>query len=60
MAKNTKEGHRVGAVKERSQVYNPKTEQYIKRDATTGKFLSASDKKYKGVMMEKEEPKASK
>jgi hypothetical protein len=53
MAKNTKEGHRIGAVKERSQVYNEKTDQYIKRDTKTGKFISASDKKYKGVEMEK-------
>jgi hypothetical protein len=53
MGKNTKEGHRVGAVKERTQVYNPKTEQYVKRDTKTGKFISASDNKYKGVTEEK-------
>ena len=52
MAKNTNEGHRKGAVKERSQVYNPKTEQYVKRDASTGRFLSASNNKYKGVELE--------
>lgn len=54
MGTNTNEGYRVGAVKERSQIYNPKTEQYVKRDATTGKFISASNNKYKGVRVEKE------
>ena len=53
MAKNTKEGHRVGAVKERTQVFNEKTGQYIKRDTTTGKFISSSTNKYKGVEIEK-------
>jgi hypothetical protein len=52
MAGNTNDGYRKGAVKNRSQIYNPKTEQFIKRDATTGKFMSASDNKYKGVKME--------
>ena len=54
MAKNTKEGHRVGAVKERSQVFNEKTGQYVKRDTTTGKFVSSSTNKYKGIEMEKQ------
>ena len=53
MAGNTNQGHRKGAVKDRSQTYNPKTEQFIKRDTTTGKFISASDNKYKGVKTEK-------
>jgi hypothetical protein len=53
MAKNTKDGHRVGAVKERTQVYNPKTEQYVKRDSKTGKFISTSDNKFKGITEEK-------
>jgi hypothetical protein len=53
MGKNTSEGHRIGAVKERSQTYNPKTEQYIKRDTKTGRFVSSSDNKYKGVVLEK-------
>ena len=26
------DGHRNGAVRKRSQVYNPKTEQWVKRD----------------------------
>ena len=53
MAKNTKEGHRIGAVKDRSQTYNEKTGQYVKRDTSTGKFLSASENMYKGIKMEK-------
>ena len=53
MAKNTNEGHRVGAVKERSQVLNPKTNQYVKRDTKTGKFIATSDNKFKGVSVEK-------
>lgn len=53
MAKNTKEGHRIGAVKERSQIFNEKTGQYVKRDTTTGKFISSSSNKYKGVETEK-------
>lgn len=53
MGSNTNEGYRIGAVKDRSQTFNPKTSQYIKRDATTGKFMSASNNKYKGVKLEK-------
>jgi hypothetical protein len=64
MARNTNDGHRVGAIKERSQVYNSKTEQYVKRDTTTGKFVAASTNKFKGVKeeknREKEQPKAMK
>jgi hypothetical protein len=52
MGGNTNNGYRIGAVKERSQVFNPKTNQYIKRDTTTGKFMSSSDTKFKGVRME--------
>ena len=33
------DGHRNGAVKERSQTYNPKTQTWTKRDANTGKFM---------------------
>jgi hypothetical protein len=53
MAKNTNMGTRKGAVKERSQVFNPMTEQYVKRDANTGRFIAASANKFKGVKMEK-------
>ena len=54
MAGNTKEGFRKGSVRDRSQTYNPKTEQFIKRDTTTGRFIAASDTKFKGVRKEKE------
>jgi hypothetical protein len=53
MAGNTNNGFRKGAVKERSQTYNPKTQQYVKRDTTTGRFMSTSDNKYKGITLEK-------
>jgi hypothetical protein len=56
MAKNGKvgDGHRNGAVKERSQTYNPKTDHWVKRDKETGKFMDqkADDKPFKGVTKE--------
>jgi hypothetical protein len=56
MAKNGKsgDGHRNGAVKERSQTYNPKTEHWIKRDKETGQFMDqkADKKPFKGVTKE--------
>jgi hypothetical protein len=33
------DGHRNGAVRKRSQVFNPKTEQWVKRDKDTGRFI---------------------
>ena len=41
MAKNGTpgDGHRNGAVKDRSQVHNPKTDQWVKRDNSTGRFM---------------------
>ena len=57
MAKNppTGDGHRKGAVKKRSQTYNPKNDRWTKRDADTGQFMDQkSDKKpFKGVRKEK-------
>ena len=53
MAKNTQENTRKGAVKDRTQVLNPKTNLYVKRDKTTGKFLSAKETPYKGITKEK-------
>ena len=32
MATNTGKGHRKGSVKDRTQVKNPKTDQWVKRD----------------------------
>lgn len=44
------DGHRQGSVRDRSQVYNPHTERYVKRDRDTGLFMDMkSDKKpFKG------------
>ena len=56
MAKNTGDGHRDGAVKDRSQTYNPKTESWVKRDSGSGKFIdqkTSDDKPFKGVSKEK-------
>lgn len=33
------DGHRNGATRKRSQVFNPKTEQWVKRDKNTGRFI---------------------
>lgn len=35
-----KNNARKGMVRGRSQVFNPKTSQYVKRDTKTGKFLN--------------------
>jgi hypothetical protein len=57
MAKNGKvgDGHRNGAVKDRSQTFNPKTEQWVKRDADTGRFMDVKQDGtlFKGVTKEK-------
>ena len=54
MSKNTGKGYRRGAVLRRSQVKNPKTGLWTKRDRATGQF--ASGKKtggsFKGVKRE--------
>jgi hypothetical protein len=58
MAKNTGNNTRLGAVKDRSQVYNDKTKCYVKRDATTGQFISCKkNEPYKGVAKESLAPK---
>lgn len=46
---------RKGAVKSRSQVLNPKTMLYVKRDSDTGRFMDVktSGGKFKGVRKEK-------
>jgi hypothetical protein len=57
MAKNGKvgDGHRNGAVDSRSQVFNPKTELYVKRDTGNGQFMDVKTTggKFKGVTTEK-------
>ena len=52
MAGNTGNGHRKGAVKGKSQTYNPKTKQHVKRDTKSGKFVSSKNTPYKGVKKE--------
>jgi len=55
MAKDTGKGFRRGVVDDRSQVLNPKTEQFVKRDTTTGKFIAVKQDgtPFKGVKKEK-------
>jgi hypothetical protein len=57
MATNGKSGdnRRHGAIKDRSQVLNPKMKTWTKRDSNTGRFMdSKSDgSPYKGVRKEK-------
>jgi hypothetical protein len=57
MAKNppTGDGHRHGAVRERSQVHNPKVDRWIKRDTNTGRFIDQKEggDPFKGVRREK-------
>jgi len=49
------DGHRKGAIRDRSQVLNPKTKQWIKRDSNTGKFMNVKQDgtHHKGVSKEK-------
>jgi hypothetical protein len=47
---------RKGAVKDRSQVQNPKTGLWTKRDKGTGKFIdvkTSANSPYKGISKEK-------
>nr|WP_293294543.1 hypothetical protein [Allomuricauda sp.] len=54
MATNGKSGdnRRHGAVRSRSQVLNPKTGLYVKRDSNSGQFMDVktSGGKFKGVI----------
>jgi hypothetical protein len=53
MGGNTGKGHRSGQVKDRKQVYNTKTKQYIKINTQTGKIMSSKETPYKGVRSHK-------
>lgn len=57
MAKNKPVGDnaRKGAVRQRSQVLNPKTNLFVKRDTTTGRFMDVKTTggKFKGIRKEK-------
>ena len=55
MAKNGQPGNgRIGAVRERSQTFNPTTQQWVKRDTTTGRFMDVKQNgtPFKGVRKE--------
>jgi hypothetical protein len=54
MAKNTGHGFRRGAVRERSQTYNPRTRSWTKRDSA-GRYMDgkADQKPFKGVTKQK-------
>lgn len=46
-----KDGSRKGAVRDRSQVYNPKTDCWVKRDSENGHFMdvkTSDNKPFKG------------
>ncbi len=49
------DGQRNGAVKARTQVYNPKNETWTKRDKETGRFMDGKKDgtPFKGVTKEK-------
>ncbi len=57
MAKNGKvgDGHRNGAVRERSQTFNPKIEKWVERDKNSGQFINvkSDSKPFKGVTKER-------
>lgn len=56
MATNGKSGdnRRYGAVRDRSQTFNPATEQWVKRDSETGRFMDVKQDgtPFKGVRKE--------
>lgn len=54
MATNPPKGdnHRQGAVKDRTQTFNPKTEQWVKRDTDNGRFMELWSKVGDGVDQE--------
>lgn len=49
------DGHRNGAVRDRSQVHNPQSDRWTKRDSDTGRFMDqkSDGKPFKGVTKEK-------
>ena len=51
MAKNTGRGHRVGAVRGRSEFKVANT--WFKRDTSTGRIMNGSPEQHKGVRNEK-------
>jgi len=53
--KPTGDNARKGAVRDRSQVFNPQNERYVKRNDDTGRFMDvkSNHEKFKGVRKEK-------
>ncbi len=49
------DGQRIGAVRNRSQTYNPQNDRWVKRDSDTGRFMDqkADNKPFRGVTKEK-------
>ena len=49
------DGQRKGAVRGRSQTFNPKTKQYVKRNADSGRFMDVKQDgtSFKGVRKER-------
>jgi hypothetical protein len=56
MATNPPKRHRLGAVRDRSQIQNPVTGKWTKRDTETGQFIDqkADGKPFTGVRKEAE------
>ncbi len=56
MAKNPPygDGHRHGAVKDRSQTHNPHNDRYVKMDTDSGRFIDQKSdyRPFKGVRKE--------
>lgn len=61
MARNTSKGSRKGAISKRTQIYNPTTGHYVKRDAETGRFMDVKSdgKPFRGVVREKSSVKSN-
>lgn len=54
MARNTGDNYRQGSVKDRTQVQNPRNGNFVKRDASTGRFMDqkSGGEPFKGVAKE--------
>lgn len=53
--KPTGDGRRIGAIKSRTQTKNTRTNLYVKRDSSTGRFIDVKTTggKFKGITKEK-------
>jgi hypothetical protein len=56
MATNTGKGFRRGSVDDRTQVFNPQNERWVKRDTDTGRFVDQKEdgSPFKGVAKERD------